>query len=296
MGAPALSLVRRDGAYEATKMIQKMIPKQWMISYAGNREDVLLMRAFGAIDAGFYIDIGAYRPNHESVTKIFSDKGWSGINVEPGQFYPEFVAARPRDINLHGAVLDFDGEAQFIPSDIHPACSVVTAIDAATCDRSAALIVPAIRMETLVERYVGDRHVHFLKVDAEGSEPAIFASADWKSFRPEVILVEATAPFTNDRVDDAWNYHLTTSAYEHVYFDGINCWFVREESRHLATHFRIPVNQLDYFQAYDTRMEERHNELNRLTAENDKLKAQLADLRAAKHRYAFITRLFRANP
>ena len=85
-----------------------------MISYAQNYEDVTLRRAFPDIDTGFYVDVGAYDPVFDSVTKWFSDTGWSGINIEPN---PERLrlleAQRPRDINLGCAIGERAGTMPF---------------------------------------------------------------------------------------------------------------------------------------------------------------------------------------
>src|SRR5580700_8067787 len=80
-----------------------------MISYAQNFEDVLLDRLFENRDSGFYVDVGAMDPVHDSVTKAFYDRGWRGINIEPHpQFYERLVAERSRDINLNVAVGDVE--------------------------------------------------------------------------------------------------------------------------------------------------------------------------------------------
>jgi peptide methionine sulfoxide reductase MsrB len=54
-----------------------------IISYAQNREDVIIDAFFPDLKKGFYVDIGAADPNYDSVTKFFYEKGWSGINIEP---------------------------------------------------------------------------------------------------------------------------------------------------------------------------------------------------------------------
>ena len=54
-----------------------------IISYAQNFEDVLLWRALKQVRNGFYIDIGAQHPEHDSVSKLFYDHGWRGVHVEP---------------------------------------------------------------------------------------------------------------------------------------------------------------------------------------------------------------------
>ena len=53
------------------------------VSYAQNFEDVMLWRALKHISNGFYIDVGAWSPDIDSVTRIFYEHGWRGVNVEP---------------------------------------------------------------------------------------------------------------------------------------------------------------------------------------------------------------------
>jgi FkbM family methyltransferase len=72
-----------------------------MISYAQNYEDVTLASVFAGQTEGFYVDVGASDPVVRSVTKLFYDQGWRGVNVEPVErFHRALVETRPRDINL----------------------------------------------------------------------------------------------------------------------------------------------------------------------------------------------------
>ena len=41
------------------------------ISYAQHGEDVLLWRALSGVKNGFYIDVGAFHPINDSVTRAF---------------------------------------------------------------------------------------------------------------------------------------------------------------------------------------------------------------------------------
>ena len=50
-------------------------------SYAQNFEDVIIMRCFKDVEEGFYIDVGAQDPESDSVTRVFYERGWSGINI-----------------------------------------------------------------------------------------------------------------------------------------------------------------------------------------------------------------------
>jgi len=82
------------------------------ISYAQNGEDVVLWRALGDVDCGFYVDVGAAHPDDDSVTRAFYDRGWRGINIEPVPAMAQRIAeARPRDLTLPIAAGAADGTA-----------------------------------------------------------------------------------------------------------------------------------------------------------------------------------------
>ena len=81
------------------------------VSYAQNGEDFTLWCALHDVDAGTYIDIGAYDPDIDSVTRAFYDRGWSGINIEPvDAYWKRLHRERPRDVNLPLAVGAESGE------------------------------------------------------------------------------------------------------------------------------------------------------------------------------------------
>jgi FkbM family methyltransferase len=225
-----------------------------MTSYAGNFEDVLLSRIFRGVERGFYVDIGACHARLGSASYVFYERGWSGVNVEPGLLFDTLTEGRPRDINVRAVITDKDSEVEFFHRD-NPATSTVSRNLAPEVEKHVKdrveFTVPSLRMSTFVDRYIGDRHVHFLKVDAEGSEPGIFESCDWARFRPEVIVSEAVRPYTNIPVYDQWSHNLLSAGYKLTLFDGINAWFVREESHDLIPRASIPVNQLDYFFPFD---------------------------------------------
>ena len=65
----------------------------------------MLRRALQDIECGFYVDIGAYDSDINSVTRWFYDQGWSGVNVEPvATLLRSLQRDRPRDINLGVAI------------------------------------------------------------------------------------------------------------------------------------------------------------------------------------------------
>ena len=83
--------------------------------YSQDFEDFILFYLFFDISKGFYIDIGAYDPNFFSVTKVFYNKGWSGINIDPLPGKIKLLNKfRKRDINLQLAVGKKEGNASLL--------------------------------------------------------------------------------------------------------------------------------------------------------------------------------------
>jgi len=244
-----------------------------VISYTANFEDVLLERCFRNVEQGFFIDIGAHHPTYASVTRWFYDRGWSGINIEPGDGIEAFRRDRPRDINLEVAVADFEGQAKFWVHTGNTGTSTlqrdIPDVVAERAGEIRAIDVKVTTLQSIVTDHAAGRQVHFLKIDAEGAENAIVLSTDWTKFRPEVIVIESTEPYTNKRRTEPWQERLDQSAYRMAYFDGVNDFWVRDESNHLLKNFTVPVNVLDFFKLYDP-------ELEGLRAELQSVRSQLA--------------------
>jgi FkbM family methyltransferase len=226
-----------------------------LVSYTLNFEDVLLCRCFRNVQSGFYVDIGAGHPTYASVTRWFYDHGWSGMNVEPGLEFDALRNERTRDINLEVAVADFEGEATFWVHAGNSGTSTLSETVPPAVSEKAGEIRPVIvRVTTLpsiLDRYAPGRHIHFLKIDAEGAEDAIIRAADWERHRPEVVLIESTEPYTTTRRNEPWQARLAENGYQMAYFDGINDFWVRKESSHLLEAFAVPVNVLDCFRIFD---------------------------------------------
>jgi len=80
------------------------------ISYSQNREDVMLWRALKHVSKGSYIDIGAWDPVQDSVSKGFYDLGWRGINIEPTTEYAKKLREyRADEIIIEKAVSNING-------------------------------------------------------------------------------------------------------------------------------------------------------------------------------------------
>ena len=221
------------------------------VSYAQNFEDVLLWRALRGVENGFYIDVGAAHPDLDSVTRAFYDRGWRGINVEPtAEFSLRLAAARPRDINLQLVLGEHPGEAELFVVDGTGLSTVMPAALDAISEAGFETHRAKIAMDTLANlcRKHSPETIHFLKVDVEGAEHAVLAGADFASFRPWIVLVEATAPMSSVMTHDAWEFILLEAGYRFVWFDGLNRFYVSSERHDALAHaFQTPVNVFDDF-------------------------------------------------
>ena len=222
-----------------------------LISYAQNYEDIMLWRALKHIDRGVYIDVGANDPVHDSTTKLFYDRGWHGINLEPiEKWYDQLVLERPRDINLKLAAGDFHGEMQFfevVDTGLSTAnreyaqqCSRESSYEVKECSVSVQTLTEVVKEQNLSE-------VHFLKIDVEGGEESVLKGIDFSTIRPWIVLVEATKPMTDILDYSSWETLLTSNHYKFVYFDGINRFYIAEEHLKLADAFSLPPNFWDGF-------------------------------------------------
>jgi FkbM family methyltransferase len=240
-----------------------------MISYAQNYEDVILHRCFAGRKDGFYIDVGAWDPTLDSVTKVFYDQGWSGINIEPNEFFfNKLMRERPRDINLKLAVGDREENRTLYVSEHVGNSTFVEAYRNLFVEQGFVEIERTVRTTTLASvchDYV-NCEIDFLKVDCEGWEEFALRGFDWERYRPIIVIVEATEPNSPVPSFSRWESILTDKGrYEMVYFDGLNRFYLRREYADLRSHFDLPPNVFDDFSTYA--MEEARQKIDVLTAE-----------------------------
>jgi FkbM family methyltransferase len=222
------------------------------ISYAQNFEDVMLWRALKSIKAGFWIDVGAAHPNEFSVTRAFYDRGWHGVNIEPEPDYAEALRAeRPRDVNLQVAVAATSGQAVF-HRVVGTGLSTLDATIAADHRTSGFPAAEQIEVKVTTLAAVCARHVtgdiHFLKIDAEGTERDVLLGADLQRFRPWIIVAEATVPGSSVPRINAFADVVIAAKYQQCWFDGLNAFFLAEERyADLFRFFQSPPNVFDNF-------------------------------------------------
>ncbi|HZV64412.1 MAG TPA: FkbM family methyltransferase [Telluria sp.] len=222
-----------------------------LISYAQNFEDVLLWRALGHIQNGFYIDVGANDPEEHSVTKAFYDAGWRGINIEPlPAFHQAFLAQRPRDTNLAIAAGAHEGSLTLY--DV-PSVNGWASPDAAVAEAHRAegftvaeLTVPVRTLASVCAAEVSGE-IHFLKIDVEGFEGEVLRGMDFGTWRPWILVIEATMPNSRVTNHETWEALVTGQRYRFAWFDGLNRYYVAEEHPELLAALTIQPNVFDDF-------------------------------------------------
>ena len=221
------------------------------ISYAQNFEDVRLWKALSSETGCIYVDIGAGHPTDLSVTRLFSERGWNGINVEPGPNASLLTSERPRDVTLQIAISASSGEIAFTLRYPHLDLSSIypdrTTFSAALEERSEIIAVESLTLVELFDRYLESQEIGFLKVDVEGAEAEVIASNDWSRFRPLVVVVESIDPSTWEPSFASWEPLLLDAGYEFAIDDGINRFYARSDKPGLRQRLTQPVSPIDGF-------------------------------------------------
>lgn len=221
-----------------------------ILSRAQNFEDVMLWRALGCVENGFFIDIGAQHPIKDSVSKVFSEHGWRGIHVDPVPEYASLLREdRPGDIVIQAAVANQAGLVEFfaIPqTGLSTGNAQIASAHEAAGFTLNQITVPTVSLDELFALANGE--VHWLKIDVEGMEADVLNSWRESGCRPWIVLIEANLPGSQVASHEKWEALITAKDYTPVYYDGLNRFYVSHEHPELARSFAVPPNVFDGFQ------------------------------------------------
>lgn len=195
-----------------------------MKSYAQDKEDLILYDILKGVDNGFYIDIGANDPDVYSVTKLFYENGWSGINVEPlPEQFSYLCQKRERDINLNIGIGNKHGFLTLYMNDMLSTFDKRIAIDQ-KIEHKDQRKVEVFTMSEILNHYQ-PCEIHFCKIDVEGFEKQVLEGMDW-AYRPWVFCMESTKPNTEIPCHEEWEHILKRNDYELKTVHGINRYYV----------------------------------------------------------------------
>jgi len=195
-------------------------------SYSQYHEDLIVQSIFRSLENGFYVDVGANHPSILSNTKMFYDRGWHGINIEPNPLLLEsFSKERPRDINLNIGISDECGEMDFyrMSADTLSTFSKKSAIDSQGTYKEKIVDVIRVNVKPLssvLEEYCSSKAIDFMSIDVEGYDLIVLKSNNWDLFRPKILVIEI-----NQDEGDIVRF-IESVGYEIAYKNHTNALFV----------------------------------------------------------------------
>jgi FkbM family methyltransferase len=192
---------------------------------------------------GFFVDVGAHDGVEINNTFFFEkERGWTGINVEPlDHVYPKLAMNRPHCINIHAAVDETDGQAEFVVNrgytemlsglQRHYPVEHAQRLDSelrAHGGSSEKCLVPTKRLSSIFAEH-GVTHVHLLSVDVEGAELAVLRSIDFDKVFVDVIVFEANyGEYAQSVVE-----FLGTKNYVPIHSNGLDVFVIHRHSQFL---------------------------------------------------------------
>ncbi len=222
----------------------------------------MLWRALQHVKKGFYIDMGAYFSDKDSVTKLFYEKAWCGVNVEPNsEYHTELTKKQPRDKSFRFVLSNKSGLTEinilnFAESNLSTGLSTLDR-DLATKHVTASYLMKTDRVESLtlaklIKKYITvSQEIHFLKINVEGLEKEVIESNNWRRYQPWVVLAESISPTNYEENYLNWKYLLTSVDYHFVYEDQINRFYISPKHPELQAASRYPPNLFDEFIIYN---------------------------------------------
>lgn len=197
-----------------------------LITYAQNREDLYLWALLGHRTNGTYVDIGCNEERSHSVTRLFYERGWSGLNIDANESFGAQYRVRTRDRFIATGIGAEPGQLLF---RVYPEQHGLSTFDPATKEAHVDSGMPykdvTVPVRTLddVLAESGLSHVDFLKIDVEGLEPAVLHGLDLSVVRPTVIVLEASSIAACEAI-------LLPNRYHREFFDGLNVYYVDDDA------------------------------------------------------------------
>ena len=104
-------------------------------------------------------------------------------------------------------------------------------------------------MFNICKKYIPKNEViQFIKIDVEGGERNVLLGSDFEKYRPKVICIEATKPFTMIPCHDLWEDILLKNDYSFVYQYKVNRFYIDNRIPDLRKRFLLAEKAVEIFE------------------------------------------------
>lgn len=212
--------------------------------YSQYGEDMILNYIFKNQKNGLYVDIGAYHPLLFSNTRKLHLRGWKGINIDANQDTIKlFNNERPNDINLHYAIADAEGKADYYKfleiDEAGGGSGNSLSLDVKDHYKkegieATKIVVPMITLEKVLNKHLEGKAIDFMNIDVEGFDLKVLQSNNWSKFRPKILAVEIWLEDINHEnlmANDTYKF-LAQNGYK-PFSNLVHTWFFMDKKNSL---------------------------------------------------------------
>jgi FkbM family methyltransferase len=169
-------------------------------SYGELHQDLFVLGLLDCMHDGYFVEFGTMDGRYASNTYLLENKyGWRGIVCEPGRMFHSDLATIRRCIVDHRAVTGHTGDQlMFKEVDVHKGLSGLVDYfheeEHHTKRRNASpgaqYLVDTVSLNDLLIEHNAPKHINYISIDTEGSEPDILKNFDFTGYEIDVFTVE----------------------------------------------------------------------------------------------------------
>lgn len=228
----------KDQGYKLTEDGEQNEPFRRYFSQHG--EDYFLWKFFDYKENGFFIEVGAFDGIHLSNSYSFELEGWTGICIEPGQYFEACKKNRPNSICINAACVGSNEikEVTFYEEELGLLSSVemssekkediIKRYDNRKLEFSGfrERKIKAQTLNNILEKY-NITKIDFITIDVEGAEIEVLKGFDLKKHKPKVVILEAN---DEEHKKELIDYMTVQSGYIFVREVSVNLVFLSNKN------------------------------------------------------------------
>lgn len=190
------------------------------IVFPDTAEERLKAEFFASAQGGFFVDVGANEPQHNSQSWPLEQRGWNGVLIEP---QPELAAKlrQSRRVRIVAAACSSPENAGHAMT-LHlsgPHSSLRSELAVADSIPYGTIEVPTRTLDDILTEAGAPTPIDFVSIDVEGHEIEVLRGFDIGRWRPRLILIEDHA------MNLATHRFLTRAGYRLFRRTGLNNWY-----------------------------------------------------------------------